>query len=187
MLETSRLLVRELAFTDISKILEYANNDSINRYLSFGSIGTESGARQYLTEAVAASSTSPRLSYKLGMAIKPLSTLSGSCWLDIEDIESRHASIGYFVDKDHWNQGYATEMIMALLQFGFQKLELHRIYANCDAENSATRRVLEKINMRQEGLLREHCLRSYGWADVCIYGILCSEWKNNYTLKQSEQ
>jgi len=109
------------------------------------------------------------------MAIKPSNELFGSCWLDIEDLDSQHASIGYFVDKAHWGNGYATEMVKALIRFGFQDLDLHRIYAHCDAENPATRRVLEKVGMRQEGLLREHYLRSYGWADVCMYGILRSE------------
>lgn len=174
---TPRLILRELAASDAAAIFGFANDDSINRYLGFGSISSESGTNEYIAGAMYVVNTQPRLSYKLAMLINPSSELSGSCWLDIEDPESKNASIGYFVDKRHWGNGYATEMIKALVQFGFQNLELHRIYANCDAENSATRRVLEKVGMCQEGLLRQHCLRSYGWADVCMYGILRSEWE----------
>jgi ribosomal-protein-alanine N-acetyltransferase len=176
LLQTPRLALRDLAPSDGPLIFRFANDDSINRYLGFGSIRSESGTNEYIATAMSAANAKPRLSYKLAMAIKPSDELSGSCWLDIEDPDSHNASIGYFVDKRHWGNGYATEMIKSLIHFGFQDLELHKIHANCDAENPATRRVLEKVGMREEGLLRQHCLRSYGWADVCIYGILCSEW-----------
>ncbi len=171
LLETERLVLRELDSSDWSAICQFANDESINRYLSFDSMGTERGAKEYLASASSTADAQPRLSYKLGMLIKPLNTLAGSCWLDISQSDG-NASIGYFIDKDHWGNGYATEMVQALLRFGFEELQLHRIYASCDAENPASRRILEKVGMRQEGLLKQHCLRNYGWADVCIYGIL---------------
>jgi RimJ/RimL family protein N-acetyltransferase len=161
--------------SDSFAIFSFANENSINRYLGFGSVNSESDTNEYINKAMVDASKKPRLSYKLAMSIKPSNELSGSCWLDIEDLHSNNASIGYFVDKNQWGNGYATEMIKALVDFGFRELELHRIYANCDADNAASRRVLEKVGMTQEGLLREHCLRSYGWADVCMYGILRSE------------
>jgi [ribosomal protein S5]-alanine N-acetyltransferase len=176
LLQTKRLTLRDIEPSDCPIIFEFANDGSISRHLRFGSISSESGTQEYVAKAMAARDASPRLSYKLAMSIKPLTKMAGSCWMDIEDPQSRNASIGYFVEQRHWNKGYATEMLRALVQFGFEELQLHRIYGNCDAENPATRRVLEKVGMRQEGLLRQHCLRSYGWADVCFYGILRSEW-----------
>lgn len=177
LLKTPRLIIRELASSDHRAILAFANDGSINRHLAFGSIASESGTHEYISKALSAATTKPRLSYKLAMGIKPSDELCGSCWLDIEDQDSKNASIGYFVDKKHWGNGYATEMVKALIHFGFTDLDLHRIFANCDAENPATRRVLQKVGMKEEGFLREHCLRSYGWANVCIYGILGSEWR----------
>lgn len=176
LLETPRLFLRELARSDGPAIFAFANDDAINRHLGFGSIRSEAGTNEYIANAIASSNAKPRLNYKLAMSTKPSGELSGSCWLDMEDPESQNASIGYFVDKRQWGMGYATEMVKALVEFGFKDLKLHRIYANCDAENSATARVLQKVGMRQEGLLREHCLRGYGWADVCLYGILASDW-----------
>ncbi len=176
LLQTQRLTLRNLEPADCQAIIKFANDEAINRHLRFGSISTESGAHEYIAKSLAASRQEPRLSYKLAMTVKPLHEMAGSCWLDIEDPDSRNASIGYFVDKKRWGRGLATEMVQALINYGFEQLHLHRIYGNCDAENPATRRVLEKVGMRQEGILRQHCLRSYGWADVCFYGILRSEW-----------
>lgn len=148
LLETQRLVLRELNSADGFAIREYANDKAINRYLDFDSIGTDFGVKEYIANAIAAVNTKPRLSYKLGMTIKPLDKLAGSCWLDISDSGDRNASIGYFVDEKHWGNGYATEMVQALLRFGFGDLKLRHIYANCDADNSSSRLVLEKTGMR---------------------------------------
>ncbi|MBX9690214.1 MAG: GNAT family N-acetyltransferase [Candidatus Obscuribacterales bacterium] len=175
-LDTPRLRLRELSPLDASLIVSFANNKSINLFLGFASLSSQAGVDDYIARAAASASADPRLSYKLAMTIKPSDSLKGSCWLDIEDSESNNASVGYFVSADCWGNGYATEMMKALIRFGFNNLQLHRIYANCDQGNAASRRVLEKIGMTPEGLLRQHCKRSYGWADVLMYGILRSEW-----------
>lgn len=158
------------------EVYAYANDEMINRHLSFGSISTEKGAKEYVETALLNSQKEERVSYKFAMTIKPASDIAGSCWIDISDPNSRNASVGYFVGKQHWGNGYGTEMVQALLQFGFQQLKLHRIFANCDAENAPSRRILERTGFRQEGLLRQHCLRSYGWSDTCWYGILEEDW-----------
>ncbi len=167
LLETAHLLIRDLCLSDIDRVYKCANDEMINRHLSFGSIATEKGAREYVETALLNSQIEERVSYKFAMTIKPESDIAGSCWIDISDPNSRNASVGYFVGKKHWGNGYATEMVQALLRFGFQQLKLHRIFANCDAENSASRHILARTGFHQEGLFRQHCLRSYGWSDTC--------------------
>ena len=63
--------------------------------------------------------------------------------------------MGYELAPRYWGCGYATEAAAALLAFGFRELKLHRVWAQCIAENTASAHVLEKIGMRQEGRLRE--------------------------------
>lgn len=173
--QTPRLILRELEEADHANILKFANDESIKRHLDFGSIATDAGARAYIESALGSCQRTPRNSYKLAMSVAPNTDLVGSCWLDIEDLCSRNATIGYFVSKEYWGSGYGTEMIHGLVEFAFNTLKLHRLYANCDANNAASRRLLEKAGMQQEGLLREHCLRSSGWTDVCMYGMLRSD------------
>jgi RimJ/RimL family protein N-acetyltransferase len=113
-----------------------------------------------------------RLSYKLGIVLKPENDFIGSCWLDITDSAHHRASIGYFIDNLHWGRGYATEAVQALLNYGFEELKLHRIEATCDADHQATRRVLEKAGLKREARLRQNRPRQTGWADSCLYAIL---------------
>lgn len=164
---------------DWQTVHTYANDSDINKHLSFGAISSVDGCKHYIQNAIEAAESSKRHTYKLGMMLKPSSDLLGSCWLDILDPESRVASIGYFVDRHLWGRGYAVQMVLALLKFGFVEEGLHRIWASCDAENAASRKVLEKAGLFQEGLLRQNCLRSYGWSDTCIYAILADDWRRS--------
>lgn len=86
------------------------------------------------------------------------------------------AELGYVLRADAWAQGYAAEAGRAMVAFGFDKLSLHRIFAECHASNIASARVMEKIGLRREGLLRQHVLIKGEWWDVVVCGIVEGEW-----------
>ena len=88
-----------------------------------------------------------------------------------------HAEMGYWIGVPYWNQGYATEAAAAMLQFGFEALGLHRIYASILVGNGASGRVQEKIGMKYEGRFREHYYRWGQWRDSDFRAILVSEWR----------
>ncbi len=176
LLETQRLILREMRQSDADRIHRYANDQSINRYLIFGDLASQDGARKYVQKAMASAATNikseRRLQYKLAILVKPEIDLIGSCWLDITDTTHQRASIGYFIDYSFWGRGYATEAVQALLKYGFETLHLHRIEATCDADHQATRRVLEKAGFKREARMRQHRQRQTTWADSCLYAII---------------
>ena len=64
-----------------------------------------------------------------------------------------------------------------MMTFGFETLKLHRIYATCDPRNIGSSKVLEKIGMSKEGILRENMLMKDGvWRDSLLYSMLKQEW-----------
>ena len=77
----------------------------------------------------------------------------------------------------YWNRGYATEAARAMLTFGFEVLELNRIFAEYYARNPASGRVMQKIGMTHEGMLRQHMFKDDRFEDSVVYGILRSEWE----------
>lgn len=91
--------------------------------------------------------------------------------------DNREGWLGFCLNRHFWGKGYGTETANALLRFGFQQLDLHRIYATCDPSNNASAHVLEKIGMQREGHLREHKWAKGRWRDSLLYAILESEWK----------
>lgn len=178
-IERAGLIIRELAAGDDISICQFANNVDVNKHLDFGSIAQADGAREYVQMAVtqAGEGIADRQHFKFAVAAKDTGELIGSCWLDIEDAVSANATIGYFVAPNHWRRGYATVMVSALTGFAFAELKLHRLFANVDADNTASRRVLEKCGFGLEGTLREHSRRRHGYVDVCYYGLLRKDWQ----------
>jgi [ribosomal protein S5]-alanine N-acetyltransferase len=101
-------------------------------------------------------------------------TLYGGVGLRIEREHSR-AELGYWIGLPYWGKGYATEAAKALVQYGFEILGLHRIFACHFARNSASARVLQKVGMRHEGSQRAHIVKWGEFIDLEIYGMLASD------------
>lgn len=86
------------------------------------------------------------------------------------------AEVFYSIAKGFWNLGYGTEAVVGLLRFGFEVLDLHRIVAYCDAENAASRRLLEKAGMRLESQFVKDRLRNGEWQDGLGFALLRDEF-----------
>ena len=89
----------------------------------------------------------------------------------------RRAEIGYWLGKDYWNHGYATEAAQTLIRDAFARHQLNRLYAKSFTGNKASVRVLEKLGMKYEGLLRQHLWHALSneYKDTHVYSILKSE------------
>ncbi len=86
------------------------------------------------------------------------------------------AEIGYWLGVSYWNQGYMSEAVRRLLQFGFEHLRLHRIIARHFTINPASGRVMVKAGMIYEGTMRQHVRKGDQFYDLACYGILQSEF-----------
>jgi len=108
---------------------------------------------------------------------KAVGHLIGVIGLEIRR-EYNHAEMGYWVAKPYWNRGYCSEAAKAVLRYGFDELDLHRIYARHFGNNPASGRVMGKIGMRREGCQRQHIKKWGEYLDMEIYGILREEYES---------
>lgn len=102
--------------------------------------------------------------------------LIGSIGL-ILSLADHHAEMGYWIGKPYWNSGYCTEAAAAVLQFAFDTLDLERVFAKYMGKNPASGRVMAKLGMTQEGILRHHRCKWGQFEDLVVCGILRSEWQ----------
>lgn len=86
-----------------------------------------------------------------------------------------HGEIAYWVGEKYWGNGYTTEAAGAILEFAFNKRQHNKVFARCFHSNPASSRVIEKIGMKKEGILREHVIKENAYVDLICYGILKSE------------
>ncbi len=73
--------------------------------------------------------------------------------------------LGYRMDEYKRNQGYMTEAVGAVIDYGFNKLALHRIEANIMPHNKASLRVVEKLGFNSEGLAKKYLKINGRWED----------------------
>jgi len=107
--------------------------------------------------------------------LKESGELVGSAGIDIYFQHGR-ATIGYWIGREYWNKGYATEAASILLGYVFDVMKFHKVDSHHFARNPASGRVLEKLGMKREGLLRGHIKKSGVWEDIIEYGILDHEY-----------
>ncbi len=87
------------------------------------------------------------------------------------------ANLGYAIAREHWGKGFATEAAQAVVAYGFRTFKLAKIFARADPRNVGSVRVLEKVGMQREGLLRSHVVRRGERADRVYYGLLRAAWE----------
>ena len=101
----------------------------------------------------------------------------GEFMLRLKSVESRQGEIGWSLHPDAQGQGFATEGARELLRLGFEEAGLHRITAGCDARNSASLRVMERIGMRREAEFVENEYLKGEWVGEIVCAILETEWR----------
>lgn len=174
-LETPRLILRDFVESDWQEVHKYASNPEVVCYLPFGP-NTEEDTKNYLQTEMKAHRKRHRQHFALAVTSRADKQVMGACRITVTNPDKNEASIGFCLAKEFWGQGYATEAVRKLLEFGFQKLNLHRIFAVCDSHNHLSMRVLIKTGMRQEGYLREYEWIKGEWRDMILFAIVDREW-----------
>jgi len=86
------------------------------------------------------------------------------------------AYVGYWIDERHAGQGYVPEATVLVLRFAFEQLRLHRLQISIIPRNSASRRVVEKLGLRDEGVAERYLEIGGVWEDHVRYAITAEEW-----------
>tara|TARA_B110000305_G_scaffold240696_1_gene312123 strand:+ start:1114 stop:2928 length:1815 start_codon:yes stop_codon:yes gene_type:complete len=109
--------------------------------------------------------------------------------LNLSREKMQSAEVWYKLHPTYWGNGFATEALKLVLDFGFGELNLHRITAGCATGNVASIAVLEKVGMKMEGICREILPLKSGWSDNYEYAILKSDFNEtkNDTLQKKDK
>jgi RimJ/RimL family protein N-acetyltransferase len=174
-LETERLILRSFVENDAPRISELAGDAEISdTTLRIPHPYTSEMAAEWIGTHETIREKGRALFYAIDL--KSSGGLIGSTGIDI-DLPHSRAEIGYWIGKEFWGRGYATEAAGRLLEYVFAVLKLHRATAHHFARNPGSGRVLEKLGMKREGHLRSHILKSGVWEDIVQYGILHNEYE----------
>ena len=94
--------------------------------------------------------------------------------IGLNDIQQEHrrGEIGFWLLPEYWRQGYITEALPEVLNYGFNTFRLHRIEAWIEAENTASAKVVEKFGFQKEGTLYDHEMKNGAYISVDVFAKL---------------
>jgi ribosomal-protein-alanine N-acetyltransferase len=88
------------------------------------------------------------------------------------------AYVGYWIDEAVAGQGLMPEAVVTMLQYAFESLRLHRVEINIIPRNAPSRRVVEKLGLRVEGIAERYLEIDGAWEDHARYAITAEEWSD---------
>jgi [ribosomal protein S5]-alanine N-acetyltransferase len=173
-LETPRLVLRELVPSDADAVFRMQSDPEVTRY--FGRDPDADMEQTFRRLQLVFDSIREHTGIRWGLTLRGDSTLMGTVGFWRWNKPHFCAEIGYELGPAYWNKGYMTEAISAALRFGFDHMELHRVEANIDPDNKGSRRVVEKLGFTQDALMRQNWYYAGRFIDSAIYSILKHEF-----------
>ncbi|MFI0491895.1 GNAT family N-acetyltransferase [Flavobacterium sp.] len=149
-IETNRLILRELKFSDAESFYAMDNNPNVHKFLwnkpvknieeTLGNI--EHVRKQYVENKIG----------RFAIILKETNEFVGWAGLkyniEIVNNKTNFYDIGYRLDEKFWQKGYASEATSAWLQYGFDTMKIKTIEASVHNDNIASNRILQKIGMQ---------------------------------------
>lgn len=175
MIDTGRLVIRPFRAEDGAGLYAYLSNPAVYRF--------EPGEPVSLERAQELAAERAEGQNFWAVVVKNTHELVGHLYFhQIEPPEFMTWELGYIFNPVYHNLGFASESAEALLAYGFKNWGIHRVVAFCAPENVASWRVMEKIGMRREGLMRKNIFfrrkpdGAPDWEDSYAYALLAEEW-----------
>lgn len=173
---TDRLCLRPFSRGDVDAVHAYRGREDVARYLYDPPL-----SRQECELAIQRRVSQTVLEEEGDRLVLACETLDGGVLigelsLTWRSVEARQGELGWIFHPDFQGQGYASEGTRALMALAFRQLDLHRVYARCDARNEPSWRLMERLGMRREAHFREHGLFKGGWDEEFHYALLRREW-----------
>ncbi len=173
-IETDRLLLRKMLTRDADDMHEYAKRNDVTEYLTW----YPHPDRQYTHDYLEYIGTRYRAGdfFDWAVTLKSSGKMIGTCGFTSFDFANDCAEMGYVLNPLYRGRGIMPEALSAVMKFGFDNLALNRAEAKFISGNDASRRVMEKVGMKFEGIRRGGMLIKGDYRDIGICAVLRDEF-----------
>ena len=174
-LHTDRLLLKSITPAIVSELFEQKNEAELKQYFNHDEAGYE-----HLKSMHDDGMKMFRIStFYFLLIYKETQKVIGECGFHTWNSVHARAEIFYSLRNDSYKrQGFMTEALEKVIDFGFKELKLHRIAGLIAKENIASLKLLERYGFKKEGTLREDYLVGELYEDSECYSLLKNEWNN---------
>lgn len=171
LIKTERLTLRKITKKDLEDVYRYASDEEVSKFLLWSPHKSREQTKLYLKNITAAYNRGEYFDW----GIEYEGHIIGTVGFTTLDAINNKGEIGYVLSSEFWGKGIACEAAQAIIKFGFDVLMLERLEARFMIENKSSRRVLEKLGLKEEGVIRHGVFAKGKYRDICLYSILSGE------------
>ena len=182
-IETERLLLRKITLNDASDMFEYASNPEVSEYTMWSTHVSIEDTKYFLKSLTKMYKKRELVDW--GIVHKAEKKFIGTCGFVEWSMTHSRAEIGYALSARYWSEGYMSEAVNAIIEFGFREMLLNRVVGRCEVHNIASARVMEKVGMQFEGILRQQLFVKGKYWDLKIYSILREEFFDDIVVESN--
>jgi RimJ/RimL family protein N-acetyltransferase len=176
-----QIVIRPLQLNDVQSIYQNVKDKAIVRYtINIPHPYRKTDAVEFIRKSE--KGWKEKSAYVFGIELKGKKKIIGVVSLDRIDKRNKNCELGYWLGKNYWRKGITSAAIKMALDFAFNKLNLHRVYARAFASNTASLRVLEKNKFLLEGVLFETVWRNGIWHNMFMYGLLKDDFNRKLVI-----
>lgn len=183
-IETDRLILRKIKKSDAKDLYEYCSSEVSARYSLWEPHEDLGVTRQYISWLLRSEKRGEYFTW--GIELKSSGKLIGTVSLPSIDKDYKVAEIGYGIIDSYWGNGYASEAIKAIMEYGFCTVGFICINAKIMKENSASVRVASAVGMQCDGLLRNGVYCKGKAHDVYVFSMLDTDYKELLEKQENE-
>ena len=174
-LETERLLLRRVSYDDVNEIMELRGNPETMKYIPRPLVTNADEGLAHIKMIDDKIEANEGINWAI--TIKGNPKLIGVIGHYRIQPENHRCEIGYMILPQYNGQGYVTEAVKAVLQYGFDDLQMHSIEGVIDPDNIASEKVLLKNGFVKEAHILENELWDGKFWDTVIYSLLKRNFK----------
>ncbi len=170
-LETNRLLLRQPLLTDAQDFFILRSNTLVMQYVNRPIAKNVEDAENLINKITDIINANEGINWCITLKDNPQKVMGniGIWQLKKEDYRGE---IGYMLHPDFWRKGIMQEAVEAVINFGFNQMQLHSLEAKINPSNSASAMLLEKNNFIKEAHFKEDCFWEGEFSDTVVYSLL---------------
>lgn len=166
-LRSDRLFLRKLTIEDAKSILEIRTTERVNQFIFRPPTDTLDKSIQLINKTLKAYSSMNGIAW--AGVLRDNKEIIGTCGFNSIDILNRRAEIGGEMSIDYWGKGIAQEAFKMIIEFAFNKLNLHTIEAKVLYGNRSAIRILEDFGFEKEAHFKERVIYKNEFYDMLVY------------------
>ncbi len=171
-IESSRLQLRHIEKSDAAEVLYLRGSSHVMKYIDKPLQKNLDEARAHIDLIENGLQKNNIINWAI--CLKPDSKLLGIIGYHIIDKTNHRAEIGYILHDAYWGKGITHEAIQLVVNFAFEKMNLHSIEARINPDNTASRNILLKNHFEKEAYFRENFLANGKFLDTEVYSLIKS-------------